>query len=289
MVLAGETFSVGTYNLENYLDVAVGTRPAKSAESRAKVRETLRLMRADVLALQEIGRPEALLELRSSLKAEGLDYPHWEHVRGFDTNIFVAVLSRFPIVARRPHTNESYLLEGRRLQVSRGFAEVDIRVNQRYAFTLMAAHLKSRRTSAVADESGMREQEALRLREFIDARLRANPRVNLVVLGDFNDTKDTRPIRLLVGTGRSALVDTRPAEANGDRAEKPEGRSDPRQITWTHYYAREDAYDRVDYLLLSPGMAREWEREQTRVVTIPDWGLASDHRPIVAAFAAEDR
>ena len=64
----------------------------------------------------------------------------------------VAVLSRLPIVARRPHTNENFLLEGRRFVVSRGFDELDIQVNPRYTFTLLAAHLKSRRPSAMADE-----------------------------------------------------------------------------------------------------------------------------------------
>src|SRR5882672_3717684 len=106
---AAEVFRVATYNLENYLDAPVGTRPAKSPEGRAKIRESLRALKADVVALQEIGGTNILLELRASLKAEGLDYPFWEHVNGWDTNIQIAVLSRFPITARRPHTNDSFL------------------------------------------------------------------------------------------------------------------------------------------------------------------------------------
>src|SRR5437867_1372173 len=133
-VPAAEVFRVASYNLNNYLEAASGTRPAKSAESKAKIREGLRLLQADVVALQEMGSTNALLELRDSLKAEGLHYPYWEHVSGFDTNIHVAVLSRFPIVTRQPHTNDAFLLFGRRFQVSRGFAEVDIQVNARYEF-----------------------------------------------------------------------------------------------------------------------------------------------------------
>ena len=49
-------------------------------------------------------------------------------VFGYDTNIQVAVLSRFPFTARRPHTNENYLLRGRRFRVSRGFVEAEIDV-----------------------------------------------------------------------------------------------------------------------------------------------------------------
>jgi len=286
---ASTRFRVATYNVENYLDQPSGTRPMKTAEGKAKIRESLRALGADVIALQEMGSTNALLELRASLKADGLDYPHWEHVAGWDTNIHVAVLSKFPITARRPHTNDSYLLIGRRFRVSRGFAEIDLQVNSRYSFTLIAAHLKSRRPVPEADEADMREQEALQLREHVDARLKANPNANLVVLGDFNDTKDARSTRALLGRGKTALVDTRPAERNGDNQPNSNPRWEPRNVTWTYYYGKEDTYSRFDYLLLSPGMAREWNKEDTYVLTLANWAVGSDHRPIVAGFVAEDR
>jgi endonuclease/exonuclease/phosphatase family metal-dependent hydrolase len=177
---APQTFRVATYNLENYLGQPAGTRPAKSAEGKAKIRESLRALNADVVALQEMGSTNELLELRSSLKADGTYYQYWEHVSGWDTNIHVAVLSRFPITASRPHTNDSFLLFGRRFRVNRGFAEVDIRVNDQYSFTLLTTHLKSRRPVPEADEAELREQEAILLREKIDALCQANPKVNLI-------------------------------------------------------------------------------------------------------------
>jgi endonuclease/exonuclease/phosphatase family metal-dependent hydrolase len=283
-----ETFRVATYNVENYLDAPAGTRPVKTAEGKAKVRESLCAIQADVLALQEMGSTNALNELRQSLKLEGLDYPYWEHVTGFDTNIHVAVLSRFPITARRPHTNDSFLLFGRRFRVSRGFAEVDIQVNSRYTFTLMTAHLKSRRQVPQADEAELREQEALMLREKIDSRLKANPQINLIVLGDFNDVKDAKSTRALIGRGRTGLIDTRPAERNGDDQPNPNPRYEPRNITWTYHYGKEDTYSRFDYILISQGMAKEWKKSETYVLALPNWGVASDHRPVVAAFVAED-
>lgn len=286
---AAPTFRVATYNVENYIDAPAGTRPLKTPEAKAKIRESLRAVNADVVALQEMGSTNALLELRASLKADGLDYPHWEHVTGWDTNIHVAVLSKFPITARRPHTNESFLLFGRRFRVNRGFAEVDIRVNDQYAFTLITTHLKSRRPVPEADEAELREQEAILLREKVDAILEKRPEANLIVLGDFNDTKDTKSTRAITGRGKNALVDTRPAERNGDNLPNPNPRFEPRNITWTHYYGKEDTYSRIDYILLSRGMARDWNKDESYVLALANWGLGSDHRPVVATFQATER
>src|SRR5687767_12422737 len=102
-----ETFRVASYNVQNYLQASIGTRPAKSEAARAKIRESIRATRADVIALQEMGGAAALHELRESLGREGVTFPHWEVVHAWDTNIHVAVLSRFPIRGRRSHTNDS--------------------------------------------------------------------------------------------------------------------------------------------------------------------------------------
>jgi len=286
---AADTVRVATYNVDNYLEQKQGTREAKSAAAKAKVRESIRAVAPDVLALQEMGQTNALLELRASLKAEGLEYPYWEHVTGFDTNIFVAVLSRFPILARRPHSRENFLLRGRRFQISRGFAEVDIRIHPQYTLTVITAHLKSRRQIPEADEAELREQEALRLREIINARLTANPAANLVVLGDFNDVKSSRSTKILVGSGSLALIDTRPAERNGDTLKSTIPGFDPRNVTWTYFYGKEDAYERIDYILISRGLAREWDTSGTYVLSLPNWGVGSDHRPVVASFFTQDR
>lgn len=184
-----ETFRVATYNVESYLDAATESRPAKSAEAKAKVCASILALKPDVLALQEMGSVSALQELRQSLQADGLALPYWEHVAGFDTNIHVAILSRFPFTARRPHTNDDFLLGGRRFRVSRGFGEVDVQVATNFSFTLITAHLKSRRSLAQADEAELRLEEAKRLREKIDARLTADPNAKLVVLGDFNEDR----------------------------------------------------------------------------------------------------
>ena len=287
---AAETVRIATFNLESYVDAPAPGRSAKSPESKAKVRESLLALRPDVLALQEVGSTNALLELRDSLKADGLELQYWQLLSARDTNIHLALLSKCPFVASRPHTNDSFQLDGRRFHVSRGFAEVDIAVNRDYTFTLLAAHLKSKRALSEANEEQMRLQEAKLLREKIDACLAKDPAVNLVVLGDFNDTKDSESTKTVIGRGKTKLIDTRPVERNCDGSPGSAATQlDHRSIAWTHYFSKEDTYRRIDFILLSRGMAREWVPAETYVLSLPDWGLASDHRPLVATFEAVDK
>jgi endonuclease/exonuclease/phosphatase family metal-dependent hydrolase len=278
-------FRLATFNVENYLDAPSGTRHAKSPAAQAKVRDCILALKPDVIALEEMGATNALLDLQSNLKSSGLDLPFWDEITGYDTNIHLAVLSRFPIAARRPHTNENFLLDGRRFMVSRGFEELDLQVSPRYTFTLIAAHLKSRRPAAIADEEEWRYEEAAALRRVIDARFAQDPAQNLAVLGDFNDLQDSKPVRAIMGRGTTRLFDTRPAERNGDGEASADGRRQSRHITWTHYYDKDDVFSRIDYILLGRGLRDHWLKDETYILSTPDWGLASDHRPLVAGFA----
>ncbi len=282
------TFRVASYNLETYLDQPTESRPqVKSTAAEAKIRESIRAIAPDVLALQEIGGTNALLELRASLQTDGQNFPFWEFIQGYDTNIHVAVLSKLPIVARRPHTNDFFLLDGRRFQVNRGFAEVDIQAATNFTFTLIAAHLKSRLASANADEAEERLGEAKALRGIVDARLLKEPNAKLIVLGDLNDTKDSASTKRIIGRGKTKLFDTRPAERNGDTVLGEPPYFEPRNVAWTYFYGRDDTYSRIDYILISNGLRKNWAAKDTYVPLIPNWGIGSDHRPIVAAFQTD--
>ena len=193
-------------------------------------------MQPDVMALEELGGKSALVELQGSLKERGLDLPYWEIVSAADTNIHLGVLSKFPFQASHPHTNESFLLNGRRFHLSRGFAELDFVLKSGYRFSVIAAHLKSKRLAAAADEAEMRLEEAKLLRDVIDARLTAEPQLHLVVLGDFNDTKESDPVKVIVGRARQ--IDRYAGRRNG--IPQPSGLSGAR---------KERTFDHVDALL----------------------------------------
>jgi endonuclease/exonuclease/phosphatase family metal-dependent hydrolase len=279
-----ETFRVATYNVENYLDDTASRCCVKSAASKAKVRECIRALRPDVLALQEMGSVAALLELRAALQAEGLDFPHWEHVAGSDANVHLAILSRFPFSARRPHTDDSFELGGQRFRVRRGFAEVDVQVNAGCQFTLLAAHLKSKNAVPDGDAAALRLEEAKLLRAKIDARLATNAEAKLIVLGDFNDTEDSATLKMIRGNGEGELFDTRPGEAGSGASAELKSSETTQGAAWTAYWEEMDRYERIDYLLMSQALRADWMPTESRVLAMPDWKIASDHRPVVAGF-----
>ena len=241
---------VASYNVENYILSPIQNRPLKTKLAQAKVVESILAAKPDVLALQEVGTIKALAKLQKDLKAKGLNLPYVEHLKSFDPAIHVAYLSRYPFRKITKHDNESYLLNGRRLHVGRGFAEVQISVRG-YDFSLINAHLKSKRKVPEADQAEMRLQEAYRLRR---------------------------------------IIDSRPSERNGDSG--PNLRNSkwfPRDISWTHFYGVEDVYSRIDYIMLSPGMARELDRANSSIPVVPNWGHGSDHRPVVISVHAKYR
>lgn len=271
--------TVATYNLEFYVDRPTLGTPPKTEQGKTIIRESIRAINPDIIALQEVGGTNALLELRASLRKEGLDFPFWELVDGWDSNLHVAFLSKHRITAARHHLKESFLHQGRRFRVLRGFGEVEIEFENRQ-LTFLTAHLKSKRQSAEADQEDIRFEEATLLREKIDAHLQRNPNASLIVLGDFNDGVGTRTYSTLIGKGRAKLWDTRPHERNGDSLPNPNTRYDPRRVTWTHFYAKEELYSRIDYIFLSPSLKPFHRPDQSCVLALTNWGAGSDHRPV---------
>jgi len=286
-VLAGP-ITLATYNLEFYVDQpTLGTAP-KSAEARGLVRESIRRVNPDVIALEEVGSLSAFQELVAGLKGEKIDFPFTEYIQAADTNLHLALMSKLPIIARRPHTNENFLFEGRRHHVLRGFAEIDVIAGRNQRVTLISAHLKSKRQSFEADQQGLREEEAAVLRERIDDFFRREPNSKLIVLGDFNDDISSRTVRTILGKGRTKLFDPRPAERNGDSLPNPNSRYEPRRIFWTHYFAKEESYHRIDYVFVSSNLRSTVDEYESYVLAMPNWGAASDHRPVCVRLNLTD-
>ncbi len=272
------------WNLRNYLHTvnAPATRAPrdtkpKPAEEIGSVTAILIALRPDILGVCEMGGRDDLAALQQRLKDAGLDLPHSEWIEAADTNRHLALLSRYPIVARQPQTRLSYLLDESKLPVQRGFLDVTLQVTTDYQLRCIGTHLKSRRDVPEASETLMRRNEAHLLRQYVDGLLTAAPETNLLVYGDFNDTRDQPPVRAVPGARSSEtyLTPVAPADDAGER--------------WTYFFADNDTYSRIDFLFASKGLNPELDDKQCRIYSGPDWLKASDHRALTAIIKPLDK
>lgn len=111
--LFGEkTLTVATYNVENLFDLEKSGYeyeeyiPNSSSEWNQKnykiklgnIARVIKDVNADIIALQEVESLKALLDLRFTLKQEGLYYQHYAIADKKNTTVKVALLSRLPFV-----------------------------------------------------------------------------------------------------------------------------------------------------------------------------------------------
>ncbi len=268
-----ETLTVATYNIENYTStnrmVEDRFRPdyPKQEKSKAALREVIKAMDADVLALQEIGGAAYLEELRLDLATEGIDYPYGHVLVAADSERRIAVLSRRPLLAVKDHADLKFEYFDESVPVRRGLLEVSVALGEG-AITLFVVHLKSRLTERGDDPSSasLRAGEAVAVRDRILERC-PDPQISsFLVLGDFNDLRPNRPLRAILDRGKTKICNWVPA-------------ADSRGHTWTHYYQRQEVYSRVDHILVSP--AAEPLVKRAWIVDAAATAEASDHRPLV--------
>ncbi len=274
---AGGAYTVCTYNLQHYglqdRDGDGQWNDPKPVREREAVADLLARLKPDILAVQEIGNPEIFGEFTGRLARNGLEYPHRALLQRGAGEDNLAVLSRFPIVARTDRLDDRYRIGAEDLTVLRGFLDVTLQVTPSYRVRLLVAHLKSKRFHRLG-QTEMRRNEARLLANHVRQALRENPRANLLVCGDLNDDPGSAPLRELTGERGEILDDLRPVDAVGD--------------AWTHRSWSLDAHARLDYFLASPGLKADWVRDGTRAVRDPAADRASDHRPLVAVFRAAD-
>ncbi len=272
---AGE-FSVMTFNLHQYAlqsDGAESHPPAPRPGTEGLV-DAIRRVSPDILVVQEMGDTVAWTDFKFRLREAGLDYRYEDYLPREGQTSHLALLSRCPVVARQPHTDDLYTIGPTQFPVQHGFLDVTIEVNPDYQFRLLAAHLKTK----VFHEYGqaeMRRNEARLLCNHVRAALDDNPTANLLVVGDFGDIPDSRPLReIQTYQNKPILFDLRPADPLGD--------------AWTQRLP-DDTHQRVDYMFVNAGMLNETVVDKLYVVRSAPLAEASDHSPLVAVFAAREQ
>ena len=277
--IAGKaSFRIASYNVLNLFDKVddpdkrdEGT-PAKSTASQAALADVMESSQADVIALQEVENLEILTQFRNE---NGLkdDYPYVVLVEGNDgRGIDVALLSKHPIQNVESHKDEVFPIKG---QKDRGFLrdllQADIDIPEYGPVRFFLNHFASKRGGARADS--MREAEAKAAREIIKRETKGFPGQRYVMMGDFNDTPDSKSVQTLTQKDDEGwgLVDA--------------FRNEPDTISYptSEKTARKWGYKRIDQILLSPALAKDQIEEQ--VHKHPSSKEASDHWMVSADSA----
>jgi endonuclease/exonuclease/phosphatase family metal-dependent hydrolase len=277
------TFRFVSYNLENYLPMKrqidgenVDAAPKPESEKQVVV-SSIAELQPDILGVAEIGDMTQVEDLRTRLAAAGTVFREVEWVDAADLERHVALFSKFPIVARHSVKDLTYRLGDSELPVQRGFLDVTIQVNPTYQIRCVGVHLKSKREVPEGDETLMRRNEAELLRHHVDAILAEDPNVNLMVYGDFNDTRDEAPVRTIQGKAKT------PAHLTSLYLKDRMG------MSWTHYWEWAGLYSRIDFIFVNAGLHSEIDFENCRIPWRDDWEQGSDHRPLLATIFSRDR
>ncbi len=298
---------IAAYNVENLFDPMDDPTQSGEYDDIDEVTKPVRLkalakaiheLDADVLCMEEVESKAALEWFRDEYLSDmGYEFVASEDV-GYYRGVEQSVLSRVPIekvtiwsaeriddmlaaqtpeLATRLKGNWAMPEKGAKptTHFQRSPLMVDLKTKDGYAFTVISVHYKA----GAFDHQ--RELEALQTEAFVKARLDADPKINLVVLGDFNGTPNDMNVKVL----RTSALGLR--SGYDFRAQKDA----PKELYTTHASNRS-----IDFMIMTPGMAEDvvdgsyfvlgtlhaasdWDYKKAAEIPPPD-GYASDHYPL---------
>ncbi len=252
------TLRLATWNLYNLFDhVDEPDRPDEGTppKNRFDMAETARMISdldADVLGVEEVENRRILEALNRELSNP---YPYVELLEGNDhRGIDVGILSRFPIVEACSHRLRPLDSMHR---FARDFPVFRIRLAEGEEFGVGVVHFKSKRGKKKVSDAWRRAEAEGAYRILAELR-RREPKLPLVVMGDFNDTRDAKTLAPLM----TWLTDQTAKIPSAERVTFP----------------RDKKGEQIDFILTTP----DWQAKTAGIVDNPE--SPSDHRPVWADF-----
>lgn len=200
--------------------------------------QVIKDVNADVLAVVEAEDRIALKRFNDQLlKAVGAMYDCIMLIDGNDDRgIDVGLMTRSEIDIGGVVSHVDDSVDGRRI-FSRDCPEFTIRAGNK-SLLVIVNHFKSKGFGSQAESNAKRKAQAARVREIYELRKRKIK--SIVVVGDFNDTPDSDPLRPLLAEGSDLRDISEHEKFVGD------GR------VGTHGNGTKSS--KIDYLLLSPAL-----------------------------------
>lgn len=263
--------TIVSYNVENYLTMPrwinghFRSNAGKPESEKKAMVAILADLHPDIVGFMEIGDLRQVHDLERHLHEGGLDYPYSEYVQGWDKERHLLLLSRFPFVERNSQPIIPLIVDGKPEHSSRGILDVTIALQPNYKLRLLCLHLKSKVPVSEYNQASLRAAEALYLHDYVHAILTADPKTHLLVMGDFNDTKNSKALLTLLGTPKQP----EPLQALS--------LIDDREETWTEYWQAADEYARIDYMMVNQELAPAIVHEHSGIARPSTWNEASDH------------
>lgn len=264
--------SLATFNVKDFFDAQ--DDPAHfdlvltASEVKSKIGElgqALRQLKADVVALQEVENKPLLLRLVNE-ELSTLGYTNVVLIEGNDARgIDVALLSRYPVTKARSHVGDRFKgVDGDTTTYgfSRDCLEATLTLAPGRELVLLVNHLAATDSENYQESINRRKAQASRVREILDGILAAHPQANLAVVGDLNDTPDSRTLEL-IRDGSPQLLDVLTLVPAGER--------------YTHAKKSQ-----LDYILLAPGLKADLNESSVKADHSPVFSDTSDHAPVYA-------
>lgn len=195
---------------------------------------------ADVMAVVEAENRIALLHFNEQLLKpinstyDGIMLIDGNDERGIDVGLLTKPGLTIESIASHVNDQEN----GNRI-FSRDCPEFTVRINETTSLLLLVNHFKSKGYGSKATSDARRKGQAKRVREIY--QLRRSQGIELIaIVGDFNDTPDSDPLKPLLAAGSDLK----------DIFAHPQFQSDGRPGT----FGNGTKSEKFDYLLLSPAL-----------------------------------
>ena len=240
---------------------------AKPKQQLEQLAATIHKIDADVLALEEVENRGYLEQFTAAMLGD----MGYREVVCFDSNdkrgIDCAILSRFPVGPVTSYRHREFSDgSGGRMRFQRDLLRAKVEPPGAPAFEVFVVHFKSKRGSSTESDR-IRLAEATEARKIMDEMLKDEPGSLFLICGDFNDTFDSPSLKMLRGSGATALKDFL---------------SDIPKTTAT--YNKDPYRSMIDFILASPALGRNYVPQSYKVISGSIEQGGSDHNPVYLRF-----